>query len=357
MLGDESFQMNILFDLGHPAHVHLFRNAAKTLEDLGHNIHISIRDRKDVRDLLSLYGFDWHSASKPRTSLTGLTWELIEHDWQVFRLARKHKIDIISGTSVAASHVAKLLPNVRSAIFGEDDASVVPLYTKLTYPFADYVVVPDCISDTIKPNYVLHNSFHELAYLHPEHFTPDAEVLKQLRIRPGERYFIVRLVALKAHHDVGEKGISRALQLELIRKLESHGKVFITTEGELPSDFQAYQMKISPHMMHHAMAFSSMMITDSQTMAAESAVLGVPVFRCNTFVGRLAYLHQLESTYGLAFGYRPDDADQMMRKIEELLNLDELSIKWQEKRRIMLNEKTNFHPWMVDFFTNIGGRR
>ena len=58
-------------------------------------------------------------------------------------------------------------------------------------------------------------------------------------------------------------------------------------------------MKINPIDMHHFMAFSSIIIGDSQTMSAESAVLGVPFIRYNDFVGKLKLLSYLEEIYNL----------------------------------------------------------
>ena len=54
--------------------------------------------------------------------------------------------------------------------------------------------------------------------------------------------------------------------------------------------------------MHHVMAFASLYIGDSQTMAAEAGVLGVPFVRFNDFVGRIGYLRELEDIYHLGFG-------------------------------------------------------
>ena len=59
--------------------------------------------------------------------------------------------------------------------------------------------------------------------------------------------------------------------------------------------FEKYRIKINPLDMHHVMAFASLYIGDSQTMAAEAGVLGVPFVRFNDFVGRLSYLHELEA--------------------------------------------------------------
>ena len=49
-------------------------------------------------------------------------------------------------------------------------------------------------------------------------------------------------------------------------------------------------MAIDPSDMHQVMAHASLYIGDSQTMAAEAGVLGVPFIRCNDFVGRIGYL-------------------------------------------------------------------
>ena len=54
--------------------------------------------------------------------------------------------------------------------------------------------------------------------------------------------------------------------------------------------------------MHHVMAFASLYIGDSQTMAAEAGVLGVPFVRFNDFVGRIGYLRELEDVYELGYG-------------------------------------------------------
>ena len=50
------------------------------------------------------------------------------------------------------------------------------------------------------------------------------------------------------------------------------------------------------------MRFASLYIGDSQTMAAEAGVLGVPFVRFNDFVGRIGYLRELEDVYRLGFG-------------------------------------------------------
>ena len=101
--------------------------------------------------------------------------------------------------------------------------------------------------------------------------------------------------------------------------------------------------------MHDALAFATLLISDSQTMTAEAAVLGTPAVRCNTFVGRISYLEELEHRYQLTFGFTPEAEDQMFSLIMFLLQQHNLATIWQERRNKMLSEKIDLTAWMVDF--------
>ena len=43
---------------------------------------------------------------------------------------------------------------------------------------------------------VRYNSYHELAYLHKNRFSPDPSVLKLMGIQEGEIFFVLRLLCL-----------------------------------------------------------------------------------------------------------------------------------------------------------------
>ena len=47
--------MKILFDLGHPAHVHYFKNLIKVLEKNGNQIMIIARKKDVTHNLLKIY--------------------------------------------------------------------------------------------------------------------------------------------------------------------------------------------------------------------------------------------------------------------------------------------------------------
>ena len=58
--------MNILVDIGHPGHVHLFRIPIQNWSEHGHNVVVSIRERDIVGQLLKAYDIPYHVASTAR---------------------------------------------------------------------------------------------------------------------------------------------------------------------------------------------------------------------------------------------------------------------------------------------------
>jgi predicted glycosyltransferase len=85
-------------------------------------------------------------------------------------------------------------------------------------------------------------------------------------------------------------------------------------------------------------------------MTRESAILGTPSIRYNSFVGRLSCFEELEDKFGLTFGFRPGDEPKMLDMIRDLLSRGDLAEEWQEKRKRLLAEKPNFLRWITDTF-------
>ena len=80
-------------------------------------------------------------------------------------------------------------------------------------------------------------------------------------------------------------------------------------------------LEIDPKHMHHIMAFSSIYIGDSQTMAAESGVLGVPFIRFNDFVGKIGYLKDLEDNYKLGYGIKTKNIKELFYRLDLILKM------------------------------------
>ena len=136
--------------------------------------------------------------------------------------------------------------------------------------------------------------------------------------------------------------------------------------------------------MHHVMAFASLYIGDSQTMAAEAGVLGVPFVRFNDFVGRIGYLRELEDVYELGYGIhatpitvsgeglavsgsgagdvirrndgtvQPSGVEELYKRVEELVAMpsDQRRKLWSERRTQMLSDKVDCAKFLTWFIEN-----
>lgn len=345
--------MNFLIDIGHPAHLHLFKNFIWKMKKKGHNIIITVKNQQNIINLLNRYKLDYINLGNKKDSLILKALTQIFFDYKIYKIAKKKKIDLALGTSISITHASKFL-KFRSLVFNEDDAKEVPFFSKLSYPFSNYIITPDCLKyENHGKKHITHSSYHELAYLHPNNFKPDSSVLKKLGIKKNEKFFIVRFNEFKAHHDIGVKGISKKKQL--INLLKKEGKLFITTEGKIDKEFEKYQIKIPVEDIHSTLYYATLFIGDSQTMTAESAVLGTPTIRCNSFVKRLSYLEELENKYDLTYGFKPEDEEKMFTKIKELLQNKNLKKEWQRKREKLLKDKIDLTEWMVDFIEKYKG--
>lgn len=348
LCGDvDKLQMHVLFDLGHPAHVHLFRNMAQRLIERGDRVTVMIRERGIIPYLLRHYGLPFRVASKPRVGLVGSAVELMIHNWQVLKASIPDRPDFLIGTSVSVAHVGTLIGRP-SIVLNEDDADYVPLFASFTYPFASRIVIPSILRDRRTAKVRIHRSYHELAYLHPNHFSPDPSALAVLGVREGEPFFIVRLVSLTAHHDAGERGLSVEQVERLVALLEPHGRVFVSAEGDVPPTLADKAFKAPPETMHSVLAHAKMLVSDSQTMTMEAAVLGRPALRCNTFAGRCSVIEELESRYQLAWGYAPAQFEDLLVTARGLLADPQLEQKLSERRNRMLAEKHDLTDWLLD---------
>lgn len=340
--------MRILIDVNHPAHVHLFRYAAQEWESHGHKVFWTARDKELVIALLRHYGIDFEVLSTYRRGLAQMAVELLVRDWKLLRFAQQVRPDVMLGTSVNITHVSKLIP-ARSIFFTESDPQLIRLISYLSFPFADIIVMPDVLPDIWASKQVKHTSYHELAYLHPDRFTPDPSVLDELGVALGESFFILRFIAWGASHDVGESGLTREAGLRIIETLAPHGQVFITSEGDLQPEFEPYRAGIAPHRIHDALYYAALFIGDSQSMTTEASLLGTPALRCNSMVGRTAVIDELDDKYALSYGFLPSETDSLVAKLAELVQMENLQSEWCQRRNILLKDKNDLTEWMVNF--------
>lgn len=344
--------MRVLFDIVHPAHVHFFKHVIRGLEQRGHQTRIIAR-RKDVTGaLLDHLGLPYRSLGAPARGRFGQLRELIRRDLALVREIRTFGADIVATRNPAGVQAARLAGAI--GVFDSDDGPAAGIHFTAAKPFAHVLTSPDCVQETWSRRHVKYRGYKQSAYLHPDVFTPDPRVLDELGLGRDEPLYLVRFVAMSASHDSGEAGMPIAFKRDIIARLAARGRVIITSEGPISEEWRHLAYRGSPHRMHDLLAFASLLVGDSQTMAAEAAMLGTPSLRLSTWVGRLSYLDELEDRYGLTYGFHPTDAAALLAKLDRLLDQGRSSIAAGHQR--MLRDKINVAAWYTDFLESLRSR-
>ena len=338
--------MKILIETGHPAHVHFFRNAINIWRNQGHKLLVVSREKELTNYLLRAYGIDAVSISKAGHGGVGLFKEMFFRDYKLWRLSRKFKPDImtsIGGTWI--SQVSKLINKPAVVFYDTENAA---LSNAITYPLVAALCTPKCYQRKTRLGirHLRYPGYHELAYLHPNYFQPDQHILSAFRLDPSDRYFIVRFISWGASHDLREKGIRLKEKIKLVEFLSGHGRVFITSEDDLPPELQKYSSSIPPERIHDFMAYADMVVGESATMASEAAVLGIPaIFISDTGRG---YTSEQQG-YGLVYHFTNNEIGKAFKVIDSLICRPDLRATWQRKRKTMLLDCIDVTSFVVDF--------
>ena len=315
--------MRLLFGIGHPAHVHFFRNLIDILESQNHEIQICVNDRENVQQMLKLYEYSYEVYGNNHPNMHLKILDLLKYEryaYNKFTSFRPHLV--LSIAHYFFGHVGKFL-NVPSMYF--TDTEDARLINSIGFPFADLILTPSCFQGSVPlQKHISYNSYHELAYLHPDIFKPDPSVLHNLNVNEGDKFILVRFSSWDSSHDIGHMGFkSLNERIQMIKELEKYGKVFITSEIDLPEDLHKNRCKISPEKIHDLLYYSQMYIGEGATLASEAGVLGVPWVWISAGERR-GYLDDQENHYGLGFSL--DTPQAALKKSIELLTKEITSI-------------------------------
>jgi uncharacterized protein len=307
--------MRVAIDLLHPAHVHFFKNLIAILVARGDQVLLTAR-RKDITiELLDQLHLPYETISTLGKGKAGLFIEMITRDIRLYRRVRKFQPDVLTGiTGVCAAQVSFF---IRRPSVVWDDTELQHNTHRLTYPFATQYQSPSCYRHRLGPKQVLYDGYHELAYLHPNRFTADPQVLRDAGIDPAQRISVVRFVGWGALHDQNLRGFSLAGKKRLVDTLARSSRVYITSEAPLPDFFEPYRIALPSAKIHHLLAFADLCAGESATMASETVVLGGTAIYLDP-VGR-GYTDEEEHRYQMCWNFNEKQEDQAIAKAAELM--------------------------------------
>jgi uncharacterized protein len=344
--------MRILFDMGHPAHVHFFKNTIRNLQRDGHQVKITARNKEVTLALLKAYGLDYENRGEIYTGMLNKAFGMIKIDLKLMQIARKFRPDILIGVhNPYVAHVGSVL---RKPVIIFTDTENVKIASFLTYPFVDTIITPRFFKEKIDPKkHIQIQGLKEIAYLHPNYFSPDPKVLEELGLLPDEKFIIMRFISWGASHDTDLHGIGKGSEIELIRELSQFGKIFITSEKPLDRDLEKYRLQVPPEKIHSLLSYAQLYIGEGGTMAVEAGILGTPAIHiestssgqatgesCGNFL-------ELRDKYGLIFFY-PTEQMALQKALKILQNPNSKS-EWQEKQKKLWSDVIDVTTWLTDF--------
>lgn len=342
--------MRALFTVQHPAHVHLFRNAIEELEDENHEVFVYARQKDIAIELLEIYDISHEVLAGPSESLLGLAIRQAQYELGILRKALQIRPDVMLAMSEPGVAHASTIVRCPGILF--TDTEYAWLQNTLAFPFADRICTPTCYQDDFGSKQVRYKGYHELAYLHPNRFTPDPSILEELGLSEDDSFTILRLNAWNAAHFVGDAGFSDIQ--EVISSLEAAGtEVVITSEPDLSPSLSEYEADVSLDRMHHLMYYADLLIGESSTMASESAVLGTPAIFISS--SRRGYTDELGDRYGLVYTFSGSDRQEAgIEKAISILDGSE-GDDWMERRNSLLDDKIDTTEFILDQIETAAG--
>ena len=339
--------MNILFGIGHPADIHLFKNVIIDLKYNGHEVYVAAREKEITYYLLDKFNIIYYRISVHQKTIIKKLFDFFIRWSRTYKLCKNLKPAITIGVGdFYLPQIGRLL-GFKSIVI--TDTEHVKHDSFLTFPFASYILTPTCYKKDIGRKQTKYKSYNELAYLHKKYFTPDHGIYDMLGIKTDERFVIMRFVSRTAIHDIGQKGLNIETKREAVKKAAKYARVFISSEDELPEDLKPYLIPIPPEKMHDALYYADLLYGESSTMTSECACLGTPAIYIDD-VGR-GYTDEEEEKYGLVFNYSEsiEDQEKSIDKPIEILTTPGIKNEWQKKRNRMLREKIDLTAFLVWF--------
>lgn len=323
--------MRILIDMGHPAHVHFYRNFIKEMEKKGHEFKIIVREKDTLTNLLDHYKLPYTSIGESQKGTFNKAVGLAGNDLKILKIARKFKPDVLTG--IGSPYVTQVGKLIRRPSYIFTDTEHATLINKLTVPFATKVLTPDCFMGDFGGKHVRYAGYHELAYLHPNRFNEKGI---------GKDNIIIRLSSWEASHDRQKQVIEEFMVRHIRDMLSAYGNVVVSREGGkmLTLDGKLY----NPAQLHAIMKNAKLYIGDGATMATESALLGVPAIYVSPLAGTMGNHENLER-YGLMLPRKMLPSDNTITSI-----IETPKTTWKENRQKMLKDKIDVTEYIIELF-------
>lgn len=343
--------MKVLFDIGHPAHFHYFKNFIYYLNKNGHKSFISARDRDIILELISKNNLSFLNRGKGKTTFWGKLFYLIYADLKLLFYSQKNKVDLSIGfPSTYAAHASFLRRKKHFAFNDTEHAN----FEKHLYPiFCHKIFTPYFFKKKINNKQLFFNGFMELSYLDKKYFTPNYESVYSI-INSG-KFVVLRFIKWgNASHDWGKKGLNNLEKNKIINDILKCGfKIAISTEddSEIFSNENIY--KIPSTLFHDFIYYATFVVSEGGTTCNEAALLGVPNILINPLINEKtkpgAHIALENEGLQICFEKLPLNFENIISEISS----NEFQTKFKEKNIEFLADKVSPTDILIEEFESI----
>jgi predicted glycosyltransferase len=333
--------LRILIEAHHPSDIHFFKHAIRTWIAGGDDVLLLGRDRDVMKALLAAYSFIPHRIlTSERSDNRFPLSEMLERQLGVARAIRSFEPNVVLSLmgSYAQSSFFFRVPN-----FVFTDSEHQSFNHRISHPFATRIYTPECFEKDLGKKQRRYPGYHELAFLHPNRFTPDPAVLLEIGVEPRE-YVVVRTSAWNTLHDIGKHGLGPRLE-ESVRELSRRARVLLVPEGgHLPPSLEPLRLRAPPHRYHDVLAFARLVLSEGASTASEAACLGVPTVYLNP--SQLGYLRDQERGYRLVFN--TTDPEVAMSRALAILDAPFEAERLEAARASLIDDHVDVTSYLVE---------
>ena len=336
-----------LFDMVHPADFHFFVPMIDEVQRRGDRAVVATRHKDVLVDLADEAGLAQVVVSSAGSrSRVREAKELSTRVGRLCSMIRREGVDLVMTRNPSGALAARLM-RIPSMFDTDDGPAVGLLYWAAAIP-ATVITSPASGDVDYGRKHQAYRGFKETASLRPDRFVPDAALVRGAGPDPSGPYSLVRAVAMEATHDHGEDGLDDRTLRRVVELLSPVGPVWISSERHLPVDLERQRLPKSGASFRHVVAMAQVLVGDSQTTAAEAAILGVPSLRLSSWAGRLPYLVDLEGR-GMTQAFLPEHRERFLQRLEAMTHdLDAERDDLRLRRDQLLAETVDVADWMIE---------
>jgi len=322
-------------------HVDLFQNFMKEIENEGHEVMaFSLKDNL-TKSLIETFKIknDYYGVHSEKFFYKAIS--PLYHRISLLQGLNRFDPDLILSVNSLPLAPFTYLFDAPSVVFL--DKQLGKKEEHLVFNYSDKIVTPDCYHyDVPKGKHLTHSSYHTLAYLHPNRFTPDDRVLEKLDV--DQKEYVVVSFEEKPHleMDLKEEPLRRRQMIDLVRFLDDHSRVFLDERGLVPEPLEKYIPSIPPRQYLDLIANARLVIGNEPITSSEAGVLGVPWIYVS---GSTTYsLEDQELRYEIGSQvYNVEEAEELA----EMILTGEVEPDFELSRKHILKDKTDLTNWML----------